>query len=199
MALHHPGRPAPAGGRTVTWTRPPSALAAAHLRSDIHRRPAHQELGGRARAHGRRHSRHPPRPAHHALDQRGRGLLALRQLGLAAHRPLEPHRLHCCRRPGGSHPHDPHGSRINITTVALALIFAGALGNVHDPHSYGSVVDFIEVHIFSYHWPTSTSPTRRWSPGHASCSSNRCCPTRTRRLDAPNASGSGFTGPSHPD
>ena len=45
------------------------------------------------------------------------------------------------------------GSRINLTTVALALVFAGALGNVHDRIVYGSVVDFIEVHIFSYHWP----------------------------------------------
>jgi hypothetical protein len=133
---------------------PPSALAAAHLRSDIHRRPAHQELGGRARAHGRSHSRDPPRPAHHALDQRGRGLLALRQLGLAAHWSA-----------GASSPSllSPRwwcsslmirmGSRINMTTVALALIFAGALGNVHDRILYGSVVDFIEVHIFSYHWP----------------------------------------------
>jgi signal peptidase II len=24
---------------------------------------------------------------------------------------------------------------------------------VHDRIAYGSVVDFIEVHIFSYHWP----------------------------------------------
>jgi signal peptidase II len=46
-----------------------------------------------------------------------------------------------------------HGDRITLTTVALALIFAGALGNVHDRIVYGSVVDFIEVHIFSYHWP----------------------------------------------
>jgi signal peptidase II len=45
------------------------------------------------------------------------------------------------------------GDRITLTTVALALIFAGALGNVHDRIVYGSVVDFIEVHIFSYHWP----------------------------------------------
>ncbi|HWE84573.1 MAG TPA: signal peptidase II [Terracidiphilus sp.] len=45
------------------------------------------------------------------------------------------------------------GSRINVTTVALALILAGAAGNVHDRIRYGSVVDFIEVHIFSYHWP----------------------------------------------
>lgn len=45
------------------------------------------------------------------------------------------------------------GSRFTLTTVALALILAGALGNVHDRLLYGSVVDFIEVHIFRYHWP----------------------------------------------
>ena len=45
------------------------------------------------------------------------------------------------------------GNRITMTTVALALVLAGALGNVHDRILYGSVVDFIEVHIFNYHWP----------------------------------------------
>ena len=45
------------------------------------------------------------------------------------------------------------GDRFTPTTVALALVFAGALGNVHDRIVYGSVVDFIEVHIFAYHWP----------------------------------------------
>ncbi len=45
------------------------------------------------------------------------------------------------------------GNRITLTSVALALVFAGALGNVHDRIVYGSVVDFIEVHIFSYHFP----------------------------------------------
>jgi signal peptidase II len=45
------------------------------------------------------------------------------------------------------------GDRFTLTTFALALIFAGALGNVHDRILYGYVVDFIEVHIFSYHWP----------------------------------------------
>lgn len=45
------------------------------------------------------------------------------------------------------------GSRITLTTVALAMILAGALGNLHDRIAYGSVVDFIEVHIFTYHWP----------------------------------------------
>ena len=44
-------------------------------------------------------------------------------------------------------------NRFSLTSVALALVFAGALGNVHDRIAYGSVVDFIEVHIFSYHWP----------------------------------------------
>ncbi|HEY3627758.1 MAG TPA: signal peptidase II [Terracidiphilus sp.] len=45
------------------------------------------------------------------------------------------------------------GNHITLTTVALALILGGALGNVHDRLEYGSVIDFIEVHIFSYHWP----------------------------------------------
>ena len=45
------------------------------------------------------------------------------------------------------------GSRITLTTVALAMILAGALGNVHDRIAYGSVIDFIEVHIINYHFP----------------------------------------------
>jgi signal peptidase II len=45
------------------------------------------------------------------------------------------------------------GSQFTLPTVALALILGGALGNVHDRIVYGSVIDFIEVHIFTYHWP----------------------------------------------
>ncbi len=45
------------------------------------------------------------------------------------------------------------GNRINLITIALALILGGATGNVHDRIAYGSVIDLIEVHIFSYHWP----------------------------------------------
>ena len=45
------------------------------------------------------------------------------------------------------------GSRFTLVTFALALILGGAMGNVHDRIAYGSVVDFIEVHIFTYHWP----------------------------------------------
>ena len=45
------------------------------------------------------------------------------------------------------------GNRLSVTTVALALVLGGAVGNLHDRIRYGSVVDFIEVHIFGYHWP----------------------------------------------
>jgi len=45
------------------------------------------------------------------------------------------------------------GSRLTLTTIALAMILAGALGNVHDRIAYGSVIDFIEVHIVTYHFP----------------------------------------------
>jgi signal peptidase II len=45
------------------------------------------------------------------------------------------------------------GSRFTLTTVALALILGGALGNAHDRIAYGWVVDFIDVHWYGHHWP----------------------------------------------
>jgi signal peptidase II len=45
------------------------------------------------------------------------------------------------------------GNRMTPVTIALALVLGGALGNLHDRVLYGSVVDFIEIHIFGYHWP----------------------------------------------
>jgi signal peptidase II len=45
------------------------------------------------------------------------------------------------------------GNRIGLMTIALALILGGAAGNVHDRLAYGAVIDFIEVHIFAYHFP----------------------------------------------
>lgn len=45
------------------------------------------------------------------------------------------------------------GQRITPMTLAFALVLGGAMGNVHDRIAYGAVIDFIEVHIFSYHWP----------------------------------------------
>ncbi len=41
----------------------------------------------------------------------------------------------------------------SATVLALALILGGAIGNLYDRVRFASVIDFIEVHIFSYHWP----------------------------------------------
>ena len=45
------------------------------------------------------------------------------------------------------------GKAFTPTTVALALVLGGAIGNDYDRIRFASVVDFLEVHIFSYHWP----------------------------------------------
>jgi signal peptidase II len=45
------------------------------------------------------------------------------------------------------------GRRLSPTTVALALVLGGAIGNVYDRIRYGTVIDFLEVHIINYHWP----------------------------------------------
>jgi signal peptidase II len=45
------------------------------------------------------------------------------------------------------------GRRITATSVALALILGGALGNAYDRLRFGYVIDFLEVHIIHYHWP----------------------------------------------
>ncbi len=45
------------------------------------------------------------------------------------------------------------GRRLSMTSVALALILGGALGNLYDRVRFHYVVDFLEVHIGSYHWP----------------------------------------------
>jgi signal peptidase II len=45
------------------------------------------------------------------------------------------------------------GRSFTLTTLALALVLGGAIGNDYDRIRFASVVDFLEVHIFSYHWP----------------------------------------------
>ena len=45
------------------------------------------------------------------------------------------------------------GRTMSATSVALALILGGALGNAYDRLRFGSVIDFLEVHIVHYHWP----------------------------------------------
>lgn len=45
------------------------------------------------------------------------------------------------------------GRRLTASTVALALILGGAIGNLYDRLWLHYVIDFLEVHIVHYHWP----------------------------------------------
>ena len=45
------------------------------------------------------------------------------------------------------------GRRFSLTALSMALVLGGAVGNVWDRLRYGTVVDFLEVHIVHYHWP----------------------------------------------
>lgn len=40
-----------------------------------------------------------------------------------------------------------------MLAFSLALLLGGAIGNLIDRLSYGEVVDFLDFHISSYHWP----------------------------------------------
>lgn len=41
-----------------------------------------------------------------------------------------------------------------MSNLGLCLILGGALGNVIDRFHYGYVIDFIEVYVLSFHWPS---------------------------------------------
>lgn len=41
--------------------------------------------------------------------------------------------------------------RFNI--INLSLIIGGAIGNIIDRIRFGAVADFIDVHVYGYHWP----------------------------------------------
>jgi signal peptidase II len=45
------------------------------------------------------------------------------------------------------------GRRLSVTSLSLALILGGAIGNMYDRARLFYVVDFLEVHIARYHWP----------------------------------------------
>lgn len=45
------------------------------------------------------------------------------------------------------------GRTLSVTSIALALILGGAVGNLYDRLRFHYVVDFLEVHIHGYHWP----------------------------------------------
>ncbi len=43
--------------------------------------------------------------------------------------------------------------RANFLAVAIGLIIGGAIGNVVDRLRFGAVVDFLDFHLASWHWP----------------------------------------------
>jgi len=45
------------------------------------------------------------------------------------------------------------GRYFNSTSIGLALILGGAIGNLYDRVKLHYVIDFLEVHIINYHWP----------------------------------------------
>ncbi len=45
------------------------------------------------------------------------------------------------------------GRRVNGTSIALALILGGAIGNLYDRLAYRYVIDFLAFNIFGYHYP----------------------------------------------
>ncbi len=46
------------------------------------------------------------------------------------------------------------GRARGLNLISFSLILGGALGNIYDRLFYGRVVDFIDIHAGSYHWPT---------------------------------------------
>ena len=45
------------------------------------------------------------------------------------------------------------GRTLSLTSVALALILGGAIGNLYDRIRFHHVVDFLAVKIYHYNWP----------------------------------------------
>jgi signal peptidase II len=45
------------------------------------------------------------------------------------------------------------GRTLSLTSVALALILGGAVGNMYDRIRFHHVVDFLAVRIYHYNWP----------------------------------------------
>lgn len=46
-----------------------------------------------------------------------------------------------------------YSAELNTTSVSLALILAGAAGNLVDRATSGEVIDFIDVHYYAHHYP----------------------------------------------
>lgn len=49
--------------------------------------------------------------------------------------------------------------------LAIGLVIGGALGNVIDRIRYGAVADFLDFHVFGYHWPAFNAADTAISAG----------------------------------
>jgi signal peptidase II len=45
------------------------------------------------------------------------------------------------------------GQHVNLTSIALALVLGGAIGNLYDRLAYRYVIDFLAFNFSSYHYP----------------------------------------------
>jgi len=70
--------------------------------------------------------------------------------------------------------------------VALALIVAGAVGNLIDRVRFGEVVDFLDVYIGTYHWPAFNV-----ADSAITCGAILLAMILLRRKDGPERRGSG--------
>lgn len=46
-----------------------------------------------------------------------------------------------------------YGKTWSLASIGFALVLGGAVGNLYDRMALHYVIDFLEVHIFGYHWP----------------------------------------------
>ena len=132
-------------------SRPPS-LALSPLRARHPRRPPQQELDHPPHPSRLRHPHHPRRLPPLACHQHRRGLLAAGEPP-AQRCPHRPHRLLRGCGPNRLRPALAYWPQLSLTSVALALILGGALGNLYDRIRLHHVVDFLAVRIYHYNWP----------------------------------------------
>ncbi len=78
--------------------------------------------------------------------------------------------------------------------VALALIVAGAVGNLIDRVRFGEVVDFLDVYIGTYHWPAFNV-----ADSAITCGAILLAMILLRRKDGPERRGAGITPPVPPE
>ena len=117
---------------TATKARDRRGVAACNRRRRRHpatASPKHRRAATPERPGSHRHPRHLP---HHPRPQHRRRLQHVRRIRLPHHRPQHSHRLLRHRR------HRPHrhalatGRALTLSSVALALILGGAVGNLYD-------------------------------------------------------------------